>query len=522
MGKILMRWPLKWQFIVAFALILVLSAAATALTAVSYIYLYTKLEYSSIYPANHYEKQIPLLDASIRVEGAALLDPSQQAKLQAMIPQDGIRYQVVDGEAHYLYGTEERSILEDREQLRSSINTTLSGDGEYTVIIPLFGENGSLDGGVLLLYNLSPSYASTTDKLLFAPLYAFLLLSPFIYVALFTFLFAKLLANNMGKPLRQLIEAAKKIKKKDLNFTVDYKGSNELGQLSEAFRDMRTELEASLLSQWRMEQERLDLMENLAHDIKTPLAIIRGYADSLLLEQPESKEKWQKYITVIKEHAIRGSHFVEHMQIPALSQPSSFAIQYTYVDIAELLKKKTEDYRLLASQKEVEIRLTVEGSNPGKSFAPFASIAPFATSASIAPKGRVDIGKLERILDNIVLNAIRHTPLKGSIRLEANVREDGCTIAVCDTGEGFDAADLPHLFTRLYRGATSAQKDDYAHSGRGLYIAKQLAEKHGGTIRARNTEGGGACVEFTLAFGPNQGVAIKKPDNTLSSDKTPK
>lgn len=252
-------------------------------------------------------------------------------------------------------------------------------------------------------------------------------------------------------------------------------------------------------------------MENLAHDIKTPLAIIRGYADSLLLEQPESKEKWQKYITVIKENAIRGSHFVEHMQIPALSQPSSFAIQYTYVDIAELLKKKTEDYRLLASQREVEIRLNVEDGDPGKSFAPFA------------PKGCVDIGKLERILDNIVLNAIRHTPPKGSIQLEANVREDGCTIAVCDTGEGFDAADLPHLFTRLYRGARSAQKDDYAHSGRGLYIAKQLAEKHGGTIRARNKEGGGACVEFSLAFGsPNQGVTITKPANTLSSNKTSK
>lgn len=489
MGKIVMRWPLKWQFIFAFALILVLSAAATALTAVSYFYLYTKLEFSSIYPANHYEKQIPSLKVYFREQGDRLLNPEREEQLQAIIPAEGIRYQVVDLEGRFLYGTDQRRILESREQLRDSINTTLSGDGEYKVIVPLFGEDDTLAGGILLMYNLSPTYASKIDKLLFAPLYMFLFLSPFIYIILFTFLFARLLANNMGKPLRQLIQAAKQIKNKDLNFTVDYVGSNELGQLSEAFRDMRTELETSLISQWRMEQERLDLMENLAHDIKTPLAIIRGYADSLLLEQPESKEKWQKYIAVIKENAIRGSHYVEHMQIPAHSQPSAFAARYTYADLTELLKSKAENYKLLASRKEIDVRLNIEGSDPEKSF---------------SSKGWVDIGKLERILDNIVLNAIRHTPPNGSIRLEAALREDGCIITVCDTGEGFGADDLPHLFTRFYRGASSAQEDGHAHSGRGLYIAKQLAEMHGGTIRACNNREGGACVEFDLAFGdPN-------------------
>ncbi|MHA7965496.1 sensor histidine kinase [Paenibacillus sp. CAU 1782] len=124
-------------------------------------------------------------------------------------------------------------------------------------------------------------------------------------------------------------------------------------------------------------------------------------------------------------------------------------------------------------------------------------------------KGWVDIGKLERILDNIVLNAIRHTPSGGTITLEARLRKDGCTIAVTDSGEGFADEDLPHLFDKLYRGAGSAQEDGHAHSGRGLYIAKQLAEMHGGTIRACNNEEGGACVEFNLTFGsPNQGVSV--------------
>ncbi|WP_169833376.1 HAMP domain-containing sensor histidine kinase [Paenibacillus oryzae] len=486
MGKILMRWPLKWQFIFAFALILILSAAATALTVASYVYLYSKLEYSGIYPANHYEKQIPSLNAYLREQGDRLLNPEREELLQAVIPTEGIRYQVINSEGRVLYGTDQRKILNSREQLRDSINTTIRGDGEYKVIIPLFGENSTLAGGVVLMYNLSPTYASKTDQFLFAPLYMFLFLSPFIYIILFAFLFARLLANNMGKPLRQLIQAAKQIKNKDLNFTIDYAGSNELGQLSEAFRDMRAELEASLISQWRMEQERLDLMENLAHDIKTPLAIIRGYADSLLLEQSDSKDKWQKYISVIKENAIRGSSYIEHMQLPADSQPSAFSIHYTYADLSELLKRKTDNYKLLASQKEIDVRLKMGGCNPEKSF---------------SSKRWVDVGKLERILDNIVLNGIRHTPQKGSIRLEAVLREDGCTITVCDTGEGFSDGDLPHLFDRLYRGNGSAQEDDYAHCGRGLYIAKQLAEIHGGEIRARNNECGGACVEFDLAFG---------------------
>lgn len=487
MGKMMARWPLKWQFILTFVLILFLSAAATAITAILYYYLFSTLQFSSIYPANHYEKQIPALETSIRKEGTALLDAGRFAKLADAIPAEGIRYQVVDREGRFLYGTEQRDIMENGDQLSKSINTTFGRDGDYTRVVPLFGDDGYLGGAVLLTYKLTPTYASQTDKMLFAPMYLFVLLSPFVYIALFTFLFARRLANNMGRPLRQLIQAAKMIKEKDLNFTIDYKASNELGQLSEAFRDMKAELETSLMSQWRMEQERLDMMENLAHDIKTPLAVIRGYADALLMEQgqTESKEKWQKYISIIKENAMRGSHFVEHMQIPANSQLSAFAIRYARTDLEEWLKGKTENYKLLASRKEIGLSLAIRSES----------------NASALSKGWIDVGKAERILDNIVLNAIRHTPANGVIEIKAALRKHGCAISVCDSGEGFDHEDLPYLFNKHYRGAHQQSGEEEGRSGRGLYIAKQLAEMHGGTITACNGEQGGACVEFELAYG---------------------
>lgn len=149
-------------------------------------------------------------------------------------------------------------------------------------------------------------------KLWIKPFLIAVLLSPFFYIILFTWLFAKRFAGHIGKLVNMLIEAAGKIKEKDLDFRLDYAADNELGRLCEAFDEMKNALKESLTTQWRAEQERQEMVAALAHDLQTPLSAILGYAEALL-EGKEDRQKGEKYLQVIKENANKGAKLIREM-----------------------------------------------------------------------------------------------------------------------------------------------------------------------------------------------------------------
>lgn len=491
-------WPLKRQFTVSFALILVLSAVASVLTYGLAILVYTRMEFRNVYPANYYEQQIPALERELRSRGLAVLDGGSQEKVEALIPLAGMSYQVVNRQGERLYGMKHKRVLADEEQLYAKINTTFYENGRYVRVIPVIGTDGELGGAVLLFYKLANTFTSGLNRYWVIPLFVLLLLSPFFYVLLFTLLFAKRLAGNIGAPVRQLIEAARKVKDRNLDFVIDYQGRNELGELSEAFRDMKDELQTSLIAQWRMEQERLEMVENLAHDLKTPLTIIQGYADALLEEADEGKldesksdeeKQREKYVTVIKDNAVRSAAFVEQMQTAteAEAEAGLGPLQLAPVDIPALFKARTEHFRLLAAPKQIRVTLAVADNR---------------TAAAVGQSCSVDEWKLERMLDNLLSNALRYTPVGGEIGIEATIGEDQLVFRVADSGPGFTAADHKHMFEKHYRGRAGGAPSGpvYRQSGLGLYIVRQLAELHGGGIRAYRSASGGAGVEVTLHY----------------------
>ncbi len=128
------------------------------------------------------------------------------------------------------------------------------------------------------------------------------LFSPFLYIVGFTRWLSKRFVKNINQPLHLLIDASKKIKEKDLDFEIDYYSDNELGKLCSAFSEMKDELKGSLSAQWKMEQERVEMVEALAHDLKSPLSIILGYTDALIGNNTDDNEKLHRYLTVIREN----------------------------------------------------------------------------------------------------------------------------------------------------------------------------------------------------------------------------
>lgn len=478
---------LKTQFIITFVLVILLSIIATVVTYFAGFSLFSKIEYKRVYPANYPEKVIPNLENYIRREGTLLLNRNNRNLLEQKIPSEVILYQVVNENGEMIYGTESHKLFGSKEDLYNKVNTTVKMDGRYARIIPVFNSRGKVSGAVALSYAITPYYPETSDKIWFTFVFALIIFSPFIYIVVFTLVFSRILAKNTGKPVNMLINAIRKVKEKDLDFDLDYRAENELGKLCEAFDEMKNELQKSLMSQWKAEQERQEFIQALAHDLKTPLSVIKGYTESLLDNGAGNAGQTAKYLRVIKGKADQASELIREILYAMELESSGEDVHAVSVDIHSFLMEKKESYEMISRDKKIVFDVDVCCKNREKAIFP------------------VDIGKLDRILDNVILNSIRYTPENGRIQINADIDRDRIHFKICDTGKGFSKKDLAKLFTKFYKGDEARSRKN-GHVGLGLYIAKKLVEMHGGSIAAFNNNDRGACITFDLPF-------IKNNDN---------
>lgn len=465
--------PLAAQFRSTFALILVASILATVVTYLPALHLFSQSMYRSFYPENYYEQQLPGLEDYVRAENTAMLSPAAEAGLQSKIHGDGIRYQVVDGEGGILYGTDGQTLFETKKQLFNSLNTTVHRQGGYTRVVPVIDGKGTIAGAVLFSYQLKISYANNSGRWVIAAVVV-ALFSPFLYMVIFTFLFSRRFAKNINRPLQLLTDAARKIKEKDLDFTIDYHAENELGRLCGAFSEMQEALREALSAQWKMEQDRVEMVEALAHDLKSPLSVIKAYTEALL-DAPADGEKACRYLTVIRENTEKSASLVQEMQYTTDLEKPGVPLRLVPVNLAAFLKQKAHDYEVQAEQKGVQVLLKQQGD--------------------LSVPVWTDMEKLERILDNLVSNSLQYTPAGGRVGITVKAEPGRVSYEVCDSGSGFTPKDLEKAFDRFYRGDEARQSKD-GHSGLGLYIVRQLVEQLGGGVRIENVKSGGARVLF--------------------------
>lgn len=475
------RKPLKSQFVLTFIMILVISLLATMATyGIGYM-VYVNIEYKKVYPANYYEQQVPKIIEYINLEGEKLFDKDAELKLNKVVPSEGMQFQVVDGSGSWVYGTDTQKLIEDKEDLLQKLNTTFGKDGRHVKTIPIVDDEGRIRGAVLLSYTLTIHYQTPLNKLLLVPFFLVILLSPFLYIILFTWLFSKRLTDNIEKPVKLIIDASAKVKEKDLDFEIDYHADNELGRLCEAFNEMKNELRVSLISQWKAEQERQEMVQALAHDLKTPLSVIQGYAEALLDGYDTDAEKTKKYLQVIKDNALKSTKLTQEMLYAAEIEMSKPGLSIAPVDICSFLMQKKEAYEIMAKDKNINFVVDVVSESQSETVCP------------------IDAVKLERILDNIVSNSIRYTPENGTITIKVEMKNDKMVFKIADTGKGFSPHEMTNLFNKFYRGDQARSTRD-GHAGLGLYIAKKLVQMYGGSIKASNAEEGGAVIRFDIQF----------------------
>ncbi len=286
------------------------------------------------------------------------------------------------------------------------------------------------------------------------------------------------LFSLLTRRLTSLSDAVRGFERGDLGRRVVVKGRDELGALARSFNDMAATIEADVDRLRAEENVRRDLIGNISHDLRSPLTSLQGYLETLALKEGTlSPEERKRLLSISLKNAESLQRLVEQLLELAKLDARQVDLAREPIPLAEL----AQDVALkLAPQAErARVSLTVEA--PGD-----------------LPLVSCDVGMIERVLTNLMENALHFTPEGGSVRVTLDAASGGVRVAVADTGAGIDAEDLPHVFERFYRADKSRNRRT-GGAGLGLAIARQIVELHGGSLAVESSPGKGATFTFGLA-----------------------
>lgn len=294
-----------------------------------------------------------------------------------------------------------------------------------------------------------------------------------LVAAITALLLGVLLARNISRPVHELTEATKIIAKGELGHQVPVRTKDELGELAASFNKMSSDLEHS-------NKLRHQMTTNIAHDLRTPLSVILGYAEAL---SDGKLEGTSEVYDVIHSEAKHLGYLIDDLRTLSLADAGELSLNRRHVSPYKLLKRTASAY--MAQAKKQNIMLQVKASED-------------------LPKVNVDPDRMAQVLGNLASNALRYIPKGGQIIFSAKYQPESVEekintiqLQIQDNGTGIDSKDLPHIFERFYRGDKS-RKQKKGETGLGLAIAKSLIEAHGGTISVESTIGKGTTFIISL------------------------
>jgi signal transduction histidine kinase len=269
------------------------------------------------------------------------------------------------------------------------------------------------------------------------------------------------LATALTDRIHSLEKASRSLADGQLSARVPVQGRDEVAALAAAFNQMAAQLEAADLKQREVERLRSDLIAWVGHDLQTPLASIRAILEALadgVVDEPESV---QRYLQTAQRDVRSLSLLIDDLFQMAQIDAGGLRLDLAPNSLSDLISDTLESFSALAKGQGVAL----EGS----------------VTDDVDPI-RMDAARIGRVLNNLVGNALRHTPAGGRVELRARRSGSRVEVTVADTGEGIRSEDIPHVFERFYRGEKSRSRAT-GGAGLGLAIARGIVEAHGGEIR---------------------------------------
>lgn len=299
---------------------------------------------------------------------------------------------------------------------------------------------------------------------------------------LFSLLAGLALFALLTRRLRRLSTAMEAFKEQNFNDPVQFAVEegherDEIDRLGITFWEMAERIRTQMARLRETDALRRELVANVSHDLRTPLASLQGYLETLLLKDESlSAQQRQEYLKVAARHTRRLSKLILELFELAKLDSRETEPQVEPFSLAELVHDVAQKFQLRAQEQEIQIETDL---NAG---------APFAEA---------DIGMIERVLDNLIENALRHTPRGGTVRLSLIPNRDCITLEVADTGCGIPEKELPYIFTRFYHPAPT-DRNNPDGTGLGLAIARGIMELHGRELSVRSALNCGTVFSFEL------------------------
>ncbi len=284
------------------------------------------------------------------------------------------------------------------------------------------------------------------------------------------------LSSTVTERIHAVKRAAEDLAKGQLQTRVYVGGNDEVATLAESFNQMAAQLQSADQKQRELEYLRTDLIASVSHDLQTPLSSIRAILEALSDGMVENPEAVQRYLLTAQRDVRSLSSLIDDLFEMAQLDAGGLSLDLADSSLADLISDTLESFSEMAARREIAISGHAD-----------ANVDPV----------RMDTMRIGRVLNNLISNALRHTPGGGKIVVTAKRTERGVEVSVSDTGEGIRGEDLPKVFDRFYRGEKSRSRST-GGSGLGLAISRGLVRAHGGDISVESTAGRGSRFTFTL------------------------
>jgi signal transduction histidine kinase len=254
---------------------------------------------------------------------------------------------------------------------------------------------------------------------------------------------------------------------------------DEIDQLRNACHYMAATIQKQLSNIEENDRLRRELVTNISHDLRTPLATMQGYIETLIIKDERLDAITRRqYLDTARKHSVHLGKLIQGLFELAMLDASRVTPVFERFSLTELVQDVVQEFELQAEKCNVNL-----------------DIAPLNDAVFV----NADINLIQRVLENLVGNALKYTPDGGNVSISIQPSTDSVGIAVSDTGPGIPQEALPHIFDRFYK-ADSQRADEHGSMGLGLAIAKKIAELHGSEIHVVSEEKQGTRFHFELPF----------------------
>ena len=298
-----------------------------------------------------------------------------------------------------------------------------------------------------------------------------LLLSLLVAGVIGTILFALL-----TRRLTTISDVVKNFEQGKLEDRIVDSHNDEFGQLGKSFNRMADTIQDTIDKLKENDALRRELIANVSHDLRTPLASIQGYIETILMKEHLPDAKKMEYLEIILKNTLNLSKQINELFELSKLEAKQVVPDIEPFSITELAQDVVMQFASLAEKKDITL------------------VHEFEPNLSMVV---ADLSLIDRVLGNLIKNALEHTPEKGKITLCLTQGESSISVSVIDTGKGIQPEDVPHIFDRYYSG-NKKTLDGLSSTGLGLTIAHKILEAHQKELKVDSTPDVGTTFSFTL------------------------